>query len=126
MRKSRINVLGALMIVSLMFMVSCSKDTDPSETDLFVGTYRGAISYTDGEENISDADGRVTVAKIGDTYTFAFGTGIPNITGVKFQESDDGTYISIGEGLTGITISASNLNMLVTNDEGTWTADCER
>lgn len=126
MRKSRFNVLGTLMIVSLMFMVSCSKDTDPSETDLFVGTYHGEISYSDGEETIIDEDGRVTVAKVGDTYTFAFGTGIPNITGVKFERSDDNTYISIGDGLTGITISESNLNMFVTNNEGTWTADCER
>lgn len=126
MKKSRFNVLGTLMIVSLMFMVSCSKDTDPSETDLFVGTYHGEISYSDGEETIIDEDGRVTVAKVGDTYTFAFGTGIPNITGVKFERSDDNTYISIGDGLTGITISESNLNMFVTNNEGTWTADCER
>lgn len=126
MKKSRFNVLGTLMIVSLMFMVSCSKDTDPSETDLFVGTYHGEISYSDGEETIVDEDGRVTVAKVGDTYTFAFGTGIPNITGVKFERSDDNTYISIGDGLTGITISESNLNMFVTNNEGTWTADCER
>lgn len=114
------------MVVSLMFVVSCSKDTDPSETDLFVGTYRGSISYTGGGETVSDSDGRVTVTKVGSTYTFAFGSGIPNITGVEFERKDDNTYVSIGDGLTGITISASTLNMLVTNDEGTWTADCER
>lgn len=89
MRKTDFNIVSALVMVSLMFMVSCSKDTDPSETDLFVGTYHGSISYTDGEESISDSDGRVTVAKVGDSYNFAFGTGIPDITGVRFERSGD-------------------------------------
>ncbi len=122
----KIKVLSALVIASLMFVVSCSKDTDPAETDLFVGTYNGSISYSNGEETISDSDGRVTVTKVGDSYTFVFGSGIPDITGVRFQQSDDNTYVSVGEGLTGITISASSLNMLVINDDGTWTADCTR
>lgn len=124
--KNTVKVLSALVMVSLMFVVSCSKDTDPAETDLFVGTYNGSISYTDGEETISDSDGRVTVTKIGSSYTFAFGSGIPNLTGVNFQQSDDNTYVSVGDGLTGITISANSLNMLVINDDGTWTADCTR
>lgn len=126
MRKREFNILSALAIVSLLFLGSCSKDTDPAETDLFVGTYQGSISYTDGEETISDSDGRVTVAKVGESYNFAFGSSIPDITGVRFERSGDNTYISIGDGLTGITISASSLKMLVTNDDGTWTADCSR
>ncbi len=123
--KNTVKVIGALVIVSLMFMVSCDKDTDPSETDLFVGTYEGDITFNDGGETIIDDDGRVTVAKVGDTYSFIFGSGIPDITGVKFRAEED-TYVSVGEGLTGITISANSLNMLVINDQGTWTADCSR
>jgi hypothetical protein len=124
--KKTVKVIGALMIVSLMFMVSCDKDTDPSETDLFVGTYEGDISFNNGEETIIDEDGRVTVTKVGDSYSFLFGSGIPDITGVKFQQDDDNTYIGIGEGFSGIRITASSLNILVTNDRGTWTADCSR
>lgn len=124
--KKTVKVIGALMIVSLMFMVSCDKDTDPSETDLFVGTYEGDISFNNGEETIIDEDGRVTVTKVGDSYSFLFGTGIPDITGVKFQQDDDNTYVGIGEGFSGIRITASSLNILVTNDRGTWTADCSR
>lgn len=120
-----VNRIGALVVVSLMFVVSCSKDTDPSETDLFVGTYEGSISFTDGEETIIDEDGRVTVAKAGDTYSFIFGSGIPDLTGVRFERREN-THVSIGDGLTGITITASSLDMLVINDRGTWTADCTR
>jgi len=119
-------MIGTLVAISLMFMVSCDKDTDPSETDLFVGTYEGTISFNNGEETIIDDDGRVTVTKVGSSYSFMFGTGIPDLTGVRFESSDDNTYVSVGEGLTGITISASSLDMLVINDEGTWTADCSR
>jgi len=126
MKKSKLKVLGTLVIVSLMAIVSCSKDDDPANNDLFVGTYRGEITYSDGEETIRDEDGRVTVTKVGDTYTFAFGTGIPNITGVQFERSGDNTYVSIGDGVTGITIDEDSLNMFVANDDGTWTADCTR
>ena len=125
MKKQR-GLLSVLIIAAMMVTVSCSKDDDPADNDLFVGTYRGTITFNDGEETITDSDGRVTVVKAGNSYNFDFGTGIPNITGVRFEESEDGTYISVGEGLSGITISASSLNMLVTNDSGTWTADCSR
>lgn len=124
--KHAMKMMGALVLVSMLFMVSCDKDTDPSETDLFVGTYEGTISYNGGDETIIDEDGRVTVAKAGNTYSFLFGSGIPDITGVKFREGDNNTHVSIGDGLEGITITASSLNILVVNSEGTWTADCSR
>ena len=124
--KHVMKMIGALVVVSMLFMVSCEKDTDPADTDLFVGTYEGTISFTDGEETIVDEDGRVTVAKVGDSYSFLFGSGIPDITGVKFREGDNNTHVSIGDGLEGITITASSLNMLVVNSDGTWTADCSR
>lgn len=125
--KKRSKLVSMLVLATMMFAVSaCSEDDDPADNDLFVGTYRGTITFTDGEENISDSDGRVTVVKAGNSYNFDFGTAIPNITGVRFEESGSGTYVSIGDGLTGITITASSLDMLVTNDRGTWTADCSR
>lgn len=124
--KRQWKVWAMMVLAIVMVTAACSKDDDPANNDLFVGTYNGTISYSDGEETINDEDGRVTVVKVGATYTFDFGSGIPNLTGVKFQEKDDGTYISIGEGLTGITISADKLDILVINDEGTWRADCTR
>ena len=119
-------MIGTWMAVSLLFMVACDKDTDPADTDLFVGTYEGTISFNSDGETIIDDDGKVTVTKVGGSYSFIFGSGIPDITGVRFEKSDDNTYVSIGDGLTGISISASSLDMLVTNDGGTWTADCSR
>src|SRR5690606_36237080 len=100
---------------------------DPSERDLFVGTYEGTIAFNGDGKTITDEDGRVTVTKVGASYSFIFGSGIPDLTGVRFEKDEDSdTYVSVGEGLTGITISASSLNMLVINDRGTWTADCTR
>ncbi|MFB5946806.1 hypothetical protein [Albibacterium profundi] len=123
----KIKLLGAMIIAIMMVTaVACSKDDDPADNDFFVGTYDGDISFNDGSETIIDDDGRVTVVKVGDSYSFDFGSGIPNITGVKFQESGDNTYTSIGDGVAGITIDANSLTMLVINTEGTWTADCTR
>jgi len=107
-------------------MSSCKKDTDPADTDFFVGTYNGTVSYTNGSNTINSSDGRVTVSKVGDTYSFYFGNNIPDITGVKFAKDGDNNYVSIGSGLTGIRINESSLNLLVSKDGQTWTADCKR
>lgn len=124
--KRKIAFFSALIIASMVVLVGCSKENSPSDSDFFIGTYKGAISYTSGEETKSDSDGRVTVVKVGSSYTFDFGSGIPNITNVKFEKKNDNTYVSIGEGLTGITVTASSLKILVVNENGTWTADCKR
>lgn len=118
--------IACILMVSLTF-ASCSKDTDPTESDLFVGTYTGPCTYTKGVDKIITAnDAKVRVTKVGGTYNFFFDNGIPDITGVKFEKKDDNTYVSVGSGLTGITISAKKLNMLVIKDGATWTADCSR
>lgn len=115
--------MAMLMAVSF---ASCSKDTDPTSTDFFIGTYKGSISYSSGDKKISTDNGKVVVSKVGDSYSFHFDNSIPDLTGVKFERKDDHTYISIGSGLTGITISKSSLTMLVVKDGATWTANCSR
>lgn len=124
--KNLMRIIGAMLIAMAIFVVGCSKDDDPADNDFFVGTYNGNITFNNGSETITDSDGRVTVVKVGDSYSFDFGSNIPNITGVKFQKKDDNTYVSIGDGITGITVTASTLKMLVSNSNGTWTADCTR
>lgn len=107
-------------------MISCKKDKDPATTDFFVGTYKGEISYNMGETSITNSEGKITVSKVGETYNFFFGSNIPDINGVKFEKQGDNTYISVGSGLTGITIDANTLKMLVSKEGATWTANCTR
>lgn len=116
----------SMLLIALTVMVSCKKDTDPADRDFFVGTYKGTVSYRNGETTINSSDGKVTVSKVGETYNFYFGNNIPDITGVKFEKTGDNSYVSIGSGLTGISIDASNLKMLVSKDGQTWTANCTR
>eukprot|EP01012_Entosiphon_sulcatum_P002170 TRINITY_DN104279_c0_g1_i1.p1 TRINITY_DN104279_c0_g1~~TRINITY_DN104279_c0_g1_i1.p1 ORF type:complete len:125 (-),score=10.95 TRINITY_DN104279_c0_g1_i1:13-387(-) len=123
--KKTVQILSMLLI-ALTVMVSCKKDTDPADRDFFVGTYKGTVSYRSGETTINSSDGKVTVSKIGETYNFYFGNNIPDITGVKFEKTGDNSYVSIGSGLTGISIDASNLKILVSKDGQTWTANCTR
>jgi hypothetical protein len=116
----------SMLLIALTVMVSCKKDTDPADRDFFVGTYQGTVSYRSGETTINSTDGKVTVSKVGETYNFYFGSGIPDITGVKFEKTGDNSYVSIGSGLTGISIDASTLKILVSKDGQTWTANCTR
>jgi len=119
-------IIGVLM-VGLIVFTACSKDDDPADNDLFVGTYKGAISYLKDGETKSVEKGSVTVAKVGGKYNFAFSDGIENITGVEFRKEGDNTYINIGGDATSyIRIDASTLKMLYIKDGKTWTANCSR
>lgn len=123
--KNTIKIFSLFLMITAG-MISCKKDKDPATTDFFVGTYNGSVSYSKDNSTITSSDGKVTVTKVGDTYSFYFGNNIPDITGVRFEKSGDNTYVSIGSGVTGITINASSLKMLVSKDGATWTADCTR
>ncbi|MNK15147.1 hypothetical protein D3C87_332820 [compost metagenome] len=123
--KNIVKILGVFLIITTV-MMSCKKDTDPATKDFFVGTYKGSVSYAKDGSTITSSDGKITVSKVGETYNFFFGNNIPDITGVKFEKQGDNTYVSVGSGLTGITIDASTLKMFVAKDGATWTADCTR
>ncbi len=124
--KNVIKILGVVCVAFLTF--SCSKDDDPADNDIFVGTYEGAIGYSHDGDVISTDDGKVTVAKTGDNYYFRFSDGIPDLTGVEFEESDDNVLLNIDfeDGVRYIRITASSLNILYTKNGRTWTANCSR
>lgn len=119
-------LLGIVMISSFGF-ISCSDDDSPADNDIFVGTYNGSVSYSNGEENISADDGNVRVVKVGDNYNFLFSNGIPDITGVEF-ENDGETLVSVGSNeFQYIRVTANSLQILYTqNENDVWTANCTR
>lgn len=117
------------VICLTLAVVSCSKDDDPADNDLFVGTYEGSVSYLEDGSNISSDDSSVTVVKAGNNYNFNFNeSGIPMLSGVEFKEDGDNTLINVDfeEGLHVIRITASSLNILYSKDGQTWTANCTR
>lgn len=124
------NVFKIFGIVCLAFLAfSCSKDDDPADNDIFVGTYNGPISYAAEGETISVDDGAVTVVKTGNNYYFRFSDGIPDLTGVEFENDGDNVLVNIDfeDGVQYIRITASTLRMLYTKDGNkTWTANCDR
>lgn len=116
--------LGLFMVAAVF--TACSKDDDPANNDLFVGTYKGNISYNkDGDTKTADG-GSVTVIKTGNNYNFQFSDGIPNLNGVEF-EKDENTAVSVGSTESKyIRINASTLKIAFTKDGAVWTADCTR
>src|SRR5690606_26129342 len=124
--KKIISLLATLAAFSIL-LLSCSKDTAPQDTDLFIGDYHGAISYKSADEDIDIDNGKVTVSKVGDTYNFAFSNSIPNINGIQFEKDDDEYYINIGSsGTSYIKINKDKLIILYLSDGQTWTANCDR
>lgn len=117
-------------VFCLIFVAtSCSKDDDPADNDLFVGTYHGSVAFHDDDSDVSSDDSSVTVVKVGSNYNFEFNkSGIPILSGVKFKEDGDNGMINIDfeDGLQVIRITESNLNILYSKDGKTWTANATR
>ncbi|MCU7693105.1 hypothetical protein ACFSPU_02530 [Haoranjiania flava] len=123
--KKTIQILSVVLL-SVFVLASCSKDTSPSERDVFAGKYNGKISYDGQDKKVSTTTGAVTVLKVGNNYNFFFSDGIPDLTGVEFQK-DGETMVSIGSSQTNyIRITASTLKILFLKNGNVWTADCTR
>ena len=124
--KTMFKLLGVIMLTALVF-ASCSKDDDPTNNDLFVGKYKGSISYADGDTTINKDDGNVEVIKVGKNYNFIFSDKIPDLTGIQFKEDGDSGVINIGSDEAHlIRIDASKLIIAYTKDGKVWTANCNR
>ncbi|NLR63505.1 hypothetical protein HGH92_04220 [Chitinophaga varians] len=124
--KSMLKVVSLLLLAVLLF-ASCSKSTDPADVDIFAGTFKGKISYSDGTTNVTKSDGSVFVTKVGTRYDFRFSDGIPDLTGVEFEKKDDNTMVNIGSSGTGvITINKDKLVIGFTRNNQVWGADCTR
>ena len=123
----KIIALVSVICLSLVAF-SCSKNDDPADNDLFVGTYKGKISYSDSQQKKSADNGAVTVIKTGNDYYFRFSDGIPNLTGVSFKKEGDNTLVNVDlqDGLKVIRINASSLYILYTTDGKTWIANASR
>ena len=126
----KIIALVSVICLSLVAFscISCSKNDDPADNDLFVGTYKGSISYSNGEEKKSADNGSVTVVKTGNDYYFRFSDGIEDLKGVSFKKEGDNTLLNVDfqDGVKYIKIDASSLTMLYTTDGKTWTANAKR
>ena len=124
----KIIALVSVICLSLVAF-SCSKNDDPADNDLFVGTYKGSISYLNGQEKKAVDNGSVTVVKTGNDYYFRFSDGIEDLKGVSFKKEGDNTLVNIDfkEGVQYIKIDASSLTMFYTNKDGKiWTANAKR
>ena len=126
----KIIALVSVICLSLVAFssISCSKNDDPADNDLFVGTYKGKISYSNGDEKKSADNGAVTVVKTGNDYYFRFSDGIEDLKGVSFKKEGDNRLVNIDfeDGVKYIKIDASSLTMLYTTDGKTWTANAKR
>lgn len=124
--KNVVKFLGVMMLASVVF-AACSKNDDPADNDLFVGTYNGKITYNTSSESKSNDNGKVTVVKVGANYNFAFSDGIPDLNGVQFRKDGDNSVISIDNDASKIIkINASQLSISYAKDGKLWTANCTR
>lgn len=120
-------LVGVFALLGIFTLAACSRDDAPADNDVFVGTYKGKITYKkEGETKKSD-NGSVTVVKTGNSYYFRFSDGIEDLTGVQFKkESETLVNLDFQDGVQYIKVTASKLNILYMKDGKVWTAQAER
>lgn len=126
--KNIFKIIGILLL-AVVFTVSCSRDDDPADNDFFAGTYKGEVSYKDSSSDISTTDGSVFVTKIGNSskYNFAFSNSIPDLNDIEFTKTGSNTMVNVGNNANAyITINNSDLDILYIKDGKRWYANCKR
>lgn len=119
--------LFSVLVLASIVVISCSKKDNPTDNNLFVGSYEGSIGFVKEGENKSTNNGKVTVVKVGNNYNFVFSDGIPDLKGVQFQNEGDNAVVSIDNDETKmIRITASQLTIAYAKDGEAWTANCSR
>lgn len=125
--KNLIRILG--MFGLILFAVSCGKNTSPSKSDLFVGTYHGTVSYSDDDDEVKSDDSSVTIVKVGNKYNFKFNqSGIPMLSGIEFEKKGKNNLVNLDfeEGMKVIRVDASTLHILYAKDGENWSANAKR
>lgn len=122
--------LMSLLFIAFFTLSSCSKDDDPVDNDLFVGTYEGETSYADSNNpdiGVEWGVGKVTVTKLGgDNYSFSFDRDIPDLDNITMTKGDNNTIFFEDGTLGSITISESTLRIAYLRDGQNSTADGTR
>ncbi len=121
--KNSIKFLGVLFLTTAL-VVSCSKNDDPTDDNVFVGTYNGSVSYSETESNtdITTNAGRVTLVKVGNSYNFDFSDGIPSLKGITMEKNQNTLVDSSGA----IRIDQGRLIITYSLGGETWGSDCTR
>ena len=117
--------LFSVFAVTLLVMSSCSKNDDPKDNNLFVGTYEGKVSYSNDSNEISNENGSVTVTKVGDNYSFIFSDDIPTLGDLEIEKGENKFELDWDEASI-IIIDESTLNIKMAKNGKTWSANCER
>lgn len=125
------NILKSTLVCGLLFGVAaCAEDL--ADKDLFIGAYKGKVTYLKPKEKISIREnmGKVTIGKVGSLYDFYFSNNIPTISGVK-MEGAGGKFSGIvltneENSLIKIENGHLKLNYVKGILEETWTADCTK
>lgn len=131
-----------LVLLSLAFFSSCTKDNDTKPDDPGSGTgteivplpeqsvttYEGSLVYTPttGMPVIND-NATATIEENGETYTIIFSDNVPSLSNLKFTlDGDEYASISNSGNLTGISIEGDDLSVGSSSGGSSWSFNGEK
>jgi len=106
--------------------MSCAKNdnTDGASAGAS-GSFVGRVQYQGNSLEVDRDNRLIRVLRDGtDTYKIEFFTGIPNITGIRFNKTNDSTWASTDTtGLKEVTIEGKLLTINYQSNSQAWTVN---
>ncbi|WET68425.1 hypothetical protein [Sphingobacterium sp.] len=86
----------AALSLSIILITSCAKKDNTGDGSAGAsGSFIGRVKYQGNSIEVDRDNRLIRVLRDGtDTYKIEFFTGIPNITGVRFNQTNDSTWVS--------------------------------
>lgn len=118
----------SLAFIFFFLILSCRKDEDLTTVEIFGGDYVGSLNYTEGNLQITNSMGMITVIEEGGYWSFQFSNEIPSINNIQFLTSANGE-VMMNEDATEthlIRITARTLQIIYEEEGQFWEAQCSR
>jgi len=117
--------LAALSLFIILITSCAKKDNTGGASAGAAGSFIGRVQYQDNSLNVDRDNRLIRVLRDGtDTYKIEFFTGIPNITGVRFDKTNDSTWTSTDTTLLkDVKIEGKLLKINYQSNSQSWVVD---
>lgn len=113
----------AALSLSIILITSCAKKDNTGDGSAGAsGSFIGRVQYQDNSLDVDRDNRLIRVLQVsGNTYKIEFYTGIPNITDLVLNKTNDGTWVSSDTtGLKNVTIEGKMLTINYQSNSQSW------
>jgi hypothetical protein len=114
------------LVLCFITVVSCKKNETPDTgaSAGISGSFIGRVQFQDNSLSVDRSNRLIRILPDQGSYKIEFFTGVPNITGIRFNKDNDSTWVSNDTtGLKKVTIEGKSLKINYQLNSQRWIVD---